>query len=542
LTTILILLNSYRYNFNFNFINKLFTVFTINKSPFKGSYFNILLIIGIITSLIIRLDYIYNLLQILPYELNVSIRLSSALYSILILFLLMINIKQFKDFYKYFINLEIKKISILILYNIYFIYISIVSLIILIINYQSVLSLNIEYLNIIFLSFSIISLLSGIYYSIYRFNSEFNLNRTLSITGRITFISFILIYLSLFIGLRSGIILDWINKFELIETIHCESSGSSNLNSRLRNNEDGTIGTISNNNNNSNSNNSGGIVGNNNSVNVGDNSTASNITVNPSTTSNNNIPNVTATRTTIRTETIISPANIGNSSELSSDSTLPVYSRNNNNNNSLPLTFPEKGKEAIGIFNKELKNKSDSLLSSNSDTDSDIIEIETEEHKESMKPIYFENFKNLSQKEKFNYIYQKMYNKAIDPNKYLIEWLINSTLNNTNGNKLEIDNYIEINLNKIQKNERESQLMSHAFERTRPYPITRIDPSPHAFPVYMPMKKDMDDWDSQELIDAMNNINKEYEEIEESSLIKDSISKKKSITIESNNEKNENNK
>jgi hypothetical protein len=97
-----------------NSINKLFIVFTINKSPFKSGYFGILLIIGIITSLIIRLDYIINLLNNLPYELMVSLRITSALYSILLLFLLMINIKQFKDFYKYFFNLEKKDNSILI--------------------------------------------------------------------------------------------------------------------------------------------------------------------------------------------------------------------------------------------------------------------------------------------------------------------------------------------------------------------------------------------------------------------------------------------
>jgi hypothetical protein len=141
---------------------------------------------------------------------------------------------------------------------------------------------------------------------------------------------------------------------------------------------------------------------------------------------------------------------------------------------------------------------------SNSSSDSEIIELDTEEHKESMKAINFDNFNNLTKKEQSNYIYQKMYNKAIEPNQPLIDWLINSTINNTNGNKLDIDPYIDSNLNIIQKGERESQLMTHAFERTRPYPIKKIDSSPYAFPVYMPMKKDMDDWDYQEFIDAMN--------------------------------------
>jgi len=326
-------------------LNKLFTVFTINKSPFKNNYFNILLIIGIITSLIIRLDYIYNLLNNLPYELNVSLRLSSGLYSIIILFLLMINIKQFKDFYKYFYNLEDKKISILILYNIYFIYFSLVSLIILIINYQSILSLNINYLDIIFLCLSLISLVNGIYYSTYRFNSEFNLNKTLSFTGKLTFISFILIYLSLFIGIRTGIILEWINKFELIETIHCEGSGSNsnNLNNQLRNNDD--RGNIIN------SNNDSSFTG---LTATGSNNT---ITDNSITHPTNNTATASASRTvsTVTTETISTPVNNrnGNSSVVTNNPLLndnpPQYT------NSITINTLNKGKEVFGLFDREFR-------------------------------------------------------------------------------------------------------------------------------------------------------------------------------------------
>jgi hypothetical protein len=171
--------------------------------------------------------------------------------------------------------------------------------------------------------------------------------------------------------------------------------------------------------------------------------------------------------------------------------------------------------EDLTFIIKEMFNDKDiqeNISNSSSDNESEIIELETEEHKESMKPINFDNFNNLTQKEKNNYIYQKMYNKAIEPNQGLIDWLINSTINNTNGNKSDIDAYIDSNLNIIQKGERESQLMSHAFERTRPYPIKKIDPSPYAFPAYMPMKKGMDDWEYQEFIDAMNETKniKEY--------------------------------
>ena len=198
---------------------------------------------------------------------------------------------------------------------------------------------------------------------------------------------------------------------------------------------------------------------------------------------------------------------------------------------SLLIKFILNYNEDLNLIIKEMLNdKDNSSLPSNSsssystskeiieedidfDKDSESIEIETEKHKELMKSIEFENFNDITQKEQSNYIYQQMYNKAIEPNQPLIDWLIISTLNNTNGNKSDIDDYINSNLNVIQKEERDSQLMTHAFERTRPYPIKRIDPSPYAFPAYMPMKKRMDEWESQELIDAMNVMKNETENI-----------------------------
>jgi hypothetical protein len=67
------------------------------------------------------------------------------------------------------------------------------------------------------------------------------------------------------------------------------------------------------------------------------------------------------------------------------------------------------------------KDIDDNLSNTSSDKESEVIELETEEHKESMKAINFDNFKNLTSKEQNNYIYQKMYNKAIDPNQPLID-------------------------------------------------------------------------------------------------------------------------
>jgi hypothetical protein len=190
-------------------VTKVFTVISINKYPFKGLSFTILLLIGIITSIIIRLDYVFNLLNQLPYELMVSLRLTSGLYSILLIFLFIINIKHCFELIKLYYNNYIlinNKLdnSILILYMLYFSYILLVTIIVSIINYYSIISLNIIYLDIIYLCSLIISILIGIYYSIYKVNIDIDLSKTLSFTGKVCFISFIIFYLCLFIGLRTG--------------------------------------------------------------------------------------------------------------------------------------------------------------------------------------------------------------------------------------------------------------------------------------------------------------------------------------------------
>jgi len=191
-----------------NLFNKIYQIISINKYPFKGLSFTILLLIGIITSIIIRFDYIFNLLNGLPYELMVSLRLTSGLYNLLLIFLFIISIKLY-----YYIGLENKNKFIFSLYYIFILYLFLIVLLISYVNYNSIVSLNIIYLDYVFISSLIISLLFGIYFSIYKFNNnEFDLNRTLSLTGKICFITFIVFYLSLFIGIRTGVLLEWLNK------------------------------------------------------------------------------------------------------------------------------------------------------------------------------------------------------------------------------------------------------------------------------------------------------------------------------------------
>lgn len=63
-------------------------------------------------------------------------------------------------------------------------------MIISVINYYSILTLNFNYLNIIYICYSIISLIIGIYYAIYYINSDIDLNKTLSLTGKFCFYYF----------------------------------------------------------------------------------------------------------------------------------------------------------------------------------------------------------------------------------------------------------------------------------------------------------------------------------------------------------------
>jgi hypothetical protein len=243
--------NNYIINIFNNILQKLFTVISINKSPFKGISFSILLLIGIITSLIIRLDYIINLLNQLPYELMFSIRLISALYNILLIFLSMVSIKQSINFYFFYINLNNnnKNKFIFSFYYFYIIYFFLIVLLISYINYYSILSLNINYLNLIYIASLIISFIFGIYYSIYKFNNkEFDLNRTLSLTGKVCLITLIVLYISIFIGLRTGIIFDFMHKLEFIKEIHCEIKGQNinEVNNRIRSGEEDKISTTEN--------------------------------------------------------------------------------------------------------------------------------------------------------------------------------------------------------------------------------------------------------------------------------------------------------
>lgn len=147
---------------------------------------------------------------------------------------------------------------------------------------------------------------------------------------------------------------------------------------------------------------------------------------------------------------------------------------------------------------------------SSSEEDNDLQEI--------ISSLTFDNFYNVSKIEQINYIHNKMINKGIDPNQPLTDWFISATLKNTNCTQIEVDSYIELNLNLILKNQREAQLNTHAFERVKPFLIHKTNQEPNTFPNVIPISNIMSEYEIQEFIDA---IDKEKDNFQKTGKIND---------------------
>jgi hypothetical protein len=365
--------NIIRNNLN-KLLNNLLIALTINRSFFKGSIkFFILLLIGIIASIFIRIDYNIHWLNIFPEWISLLIKFTSAIYTCFIWFTLIILLKQVKDYIILHYstatqNNQINKtphIFISIIYYIYNSFIIFITWIISYINYWSINLLNIDGLNELFLFSILMSILLGISLSLI-FKSNFNLNnnKNFNFIFKLLLASSILCYIILFIAIRYPNFIEWLKEFNWFNKVYCDSTGDSenSLNNRLRSDETGN--EISNNSN-LGSHLISSYSGNSNSVNIGNNTTASNININPSPINTN--PSITATRTVSTTETIITPVatstvNNPNNNPLiggNNNDNPPCYSNNPNdnpNNNSLI----EKGKqrliESVGIFNSPMKS------------------------------------------------------------------------------------------------------------------------------------------------------------------------------------------
>src|SRR6202789_1178220 len=79
------------------------------------------------------------------------------------------------------------------------------------------------------------------------------------------------------------------------------------------------------------------------------------------------------------------------------------------------------------------------------------------------------NFKNITVPNKNKYISNMMESKALEINPFLINYFIGAILNNTSGNKIDVDNFLNTNLNSIMNDQRNLQLNQHSFVRYRPF-------------------------------------------------------------------------
>jgi hypothetical protein len=144
--------------------------------------------------------------------------------------------------------------------------------------------------------------------------------------------------------------------------------------------------------------------------------------------------------------------------------------------------------------------------------DSDTISSDEQDNKNKLidLSLKYDDFNKVVLSEKIKYINAKMINKGIDPNQHLTEWFISAALKNTNGNQLEVDNFIEINLNILIKSQREAQLNTYAFERFKPFLMHKINQEPNNFPTVIPISKNISEYENQEFINVINkekNIN-----------------------------------
>ena len=370
------------------FINKIFIIININKLPKKNITLSLLILICIITTLIIRFDYILNLLNNLPYEIEISIRITSALYSILSIFILMISIKYLITLTKLFINKD-KYIYnyVYYLYTFYFIFILLGNTILYIINYNSILSLQIQYLDLIYLFLSFTSLIFSIYYVIFKHITKIDLNKTLSLTGKICLLSILIIYLSLLIGLKSGLLLEYADNYGLFKNLklYCESTDSTNnINNNLKGkgkitDDSNSRIDLSHASNNPNTANINSIAGNNNANAI--NSTMSNVNINPSQPSSSSQPNIKSNvnKKEILTTTLIGGKSVLQQTHVKQETTTlynntnnsSKHSLNNSTNNSTNSFKLSKWNEAITIFKNIFK--STTSLQDNSTSKQNLI-------------------------------------------------------------------------------------------------------------------------------------------------------------------------
>lgn len=337
-------------------IDKILIIIKINSSFInkKNNILTYIILITLVTTIFIRLDFIIPIINsFLPYEIELCLRLTSALYSVLSTFISIVSIKSFFSLtvgkYKNKIQIENKTYY---LYTLYFLYILLVNSILYIINYKSILSLNIDYLIWIYIFSSIISLIIGLYYIFYKFELKLDLNKTISLSGKICLFTFLIIYFSLFISLRTGVLFNYLpeNNF-IVKTILCESSDDmNNIFQKLKDSNTDKITSddskinLSNSSNISNTANTHAAVGNTNTQFIDNNNTGTISNVNNTQIPTPNNTNSTSITTSLKI-TKESSSNKEATKFIVEEELTTSFSKNSSNNSIEKLI-----KEGFGVF------------------------------------------------------------------------------------------------------------------------------------------------------------------------------------------------
>jgi hypothetical protein len=204
--------------------------FQLNLLPrIKNKKYLLLLLIGILSSLIIRLNLLHKFNIYLPEIYLLILNLFSVLYACYLLFLYVIICRhayillfKFKHLYKNKdkqTNLNILYISII--YYSYFIYISFITIFIIYINYVNI--QNVSLFEYFYLLVLLISFLFAFDYSMYKINLNYNFNRNISNLGIIFFVSIILVYFGYLYSIYNGFLFKILQKFSIFGTVYCDS-------------------------------------------------------------------------------------------------------------------------------------------------------------------------------------------------------------------------------------------------------------------------------------------------------------------------------
>jgi hypothetical protein len=122
------------------------------------------------------------------------------------------------------------------------------------------------------------------------------------------------------------------------------------------------------------------------------------------------------------------------------------------------------------------RNRSDSIssVSSNNSNISNLSDSSQLSSKSFLeKNINFNNFNDLKNEDKLDFLKQKFYNKALNFNDYLLNYYSDTLLKNTNGDIVEVNKYLDKDLTLLKKNLNETNLSNHGFIRVKPFLINK---------------------------------------------------------------------